>query len=441
MSLPRPGVASLSIVAVAIATLGGLPAARSEPPAAPRSAYPLDGWSYTGIRRLEAYRLMQEGQMAGNVRLPPGAMLPSSAIRLRLAGVNDSFDVGPDTPRDPLLQAGLERILANRHPSYRAALLDISDPTRPRYAAVREEDGYYPGSVGKLLVMTGLFDQLRRLHSGVEGRVAILRESWVTADGFAMPNSHAVPVVADDWSGVMHRSVRLGDRFTLWEWIDHAVSPSSNAAGAMIWKQALLLDRFGTAYPPTPEEEAAFLRDTPKTELTERSIRIVEDPLVSAGLDTAQLHIRGYFTSGAQRVIPPRPSRVSPRELVRWLLKLEQGRLVDRWSSLEMKKLIYFTRRRYRYAASPALSEAAVFFKSGSLFRCRPEPSYECVQYKGNAENLMHSVAIVESPGNPGDGQRVYLISMMSNVLKVNSAQEHMEIAAQVERLIRETNP
>lgn len=441
MSPAGIGWASAAVAALAAATLGGVPVARPVPAVPSPGAYPLDSWTYTGIRRLEAYRLMQEGKMAGNVRLPPGAMLPASAIRLRLAGINDSFDIGPDTPRDPVLQAGLERILANRNSSYRVALLDITDPTRPRYAAVREDDGYYPGSVGKLLVMTGLFDQLRRLHPGVEGRVAVLRDTWVVADGFAMPNSHAVPVVADDWSGVTHRSVRLGDRFTLWEWIDHAVSPSSNAAGAIIWKQGLLMDQFGARYPPSPAEEAAFLRDTPKSELTDRSIRIVEDPLVAVALDTAKLHIRGYFTSGAQRVIPPRPSRVSPRELVRWLVKLEQGKLVDRWSSLEMKKLIYFTRRRYRYAASPALADAAVFFKSGSLFRCRPEPGYECVQYKGNAENLMHSVAIVESPANPGDGQIVYLISMMSNVLKVNSAQEHMEIAAQVERLIREANP
>ena len=404
--------------------------------------YPLDGWEYTGIRRLRAYQMLLDGQMPGSLALPAGAWLPASAVRLRMAGVNESFDIGPEAPRDPELQAGLQRILSGRHPSYRAALLDITRPSEPRYAAVREEDGYYPGSVGKLLVMTAVFDQLRGIYpDDTEARAEVLRDTWVVADEFAMPNSHRVPVVADDWSEVTHRSVRLGDRFTLWEWIDHAVSPSSNAAGAIAWKQALLMDEFGRRYPPSKEAEAAFLRDTPRSELTERSIRVIEDPLVALGLDTATLHIRGYFTSGAQRVIPPRPSRVSPRELLRWLLKLEQGKLVDRWSSLEMKKLIYFTRRRYRYAASPALADAAVFFKSGSLYRCRPEPDYECVQYRGNAENLMHSVAIVESPATPGPGQRAYLFSMMSNVFKVNSAQEHMEIAAQVDRLIRDVNP
>ncbi|MDH3298087.1 MAG: hypothetical protein OEM96_07420, partial [Gemmatimonadota bacterium] len=215
---------------------------------------------------------------------------------------------------------------------------------------------------------------------------------------------------------------------------------SSNAAGSMVWKQVLLLEEFGTAYPPTPQQEAEFLRNTPPAELAARSIRLIENPLNAAGLDTARLYLRGHFTSGAQRRIPPQASRTSPRELVRWLMRLEQGRIVDPWSSLEIKKLMYFTRRRYRYAASPALSQAAVYFKSGSLYRCGQEAGYTCVQYAGNLENLMHSVAIVESPAGGADGsQRVYLVSMMSNNLRINSAQEHMAIAAQIERLVGET--
>lgn len=405
--------------------------------------YPLDGWETTGIRRLRAYAMMQDGRMRPDVRLPPGAMLPTSAIRLALIDREGPYDIDSSTVRDRELQSGLEQILAGR-PSYRAAIVDLTDPDVPKYAAVRELEGYYPGSVGKLLVMTGLFDQLAKLYpEDVDARSALLRTTMVTADAFAMPNSHAVPVVADDWSSVTHRAVRIGDRFSLYEWIDHAVSPSSNAAGSIIWKQALLLQEFGHDYPPTPEQEAEFFRSTPRQELARRSIELVEEPLRAVGLDTERLHIRGYFTSGAQRVIPPEASRVAPRELVRWMLRLEQGRLVDEWSSLEMKRLIYFTRRRYRYAAAPVLREAAVYFKSGSLYRCKEEPGYECVQYKGNAENLMHSVAIVETPAMPaaGEGQRRYLVSMMSNVLKVNSANEHMEIAARIDALVRSVNP
>ena len=42
---------------------------------------------------------------------------------------------------------------------------------------------------------------------------------------------------------------------------------------------------------------------------------------------------------------------------MRWLLRMEQGRLVDEWTSLETKKLIYFSRSRYRYASALLLDD------------------------------------------------------------------------------------
>lgn len=415
--------------------LGGATAAVS------MTLYPLDGYEYTGIRRLRAYAMILDGRMPGNLRLQPGARLARSDIRLRLQGIRDDLDIPPDAATDPQLQAGIERIVGRRHPSYRVAILDITDPRNPRYAAIRPEQGYIPGSVGKLLVMTGLFNELRQLHPhDIAARERLLRNTMVVADAFAMPNSHEVPIVAPDWSRVAHRSIRLGDTFSLWEWVDHMVSPSSNAAGSMVWKEALLMDHFGTRYPPSKEEAEAFLRDTPRNELTERSIRILEEPLEDAGLDPEKLHLRTFFTRGASSAIPGRGSLSTPRALVRWMMKMEQGQLVDGWSSLEMKRLLYTTRRRYRYAFSPALNDAAVYFKSGSLYRCVEEEGYQCGQYRGNAENLMHSVAIVETPAGATD-PRVYLISMMSNVLKLNSAEEHMNIGTEIERLVASLHP
>jgi hypothetical protein len=400
------------------------------------SRYPLDGYEYTGIRRLRAYSMIRSGTMPGNVAIREGALLSRDEISLRLAEVNDDFDVLPDTPIDSVLQRAVERIVGSRHPSYRVALIDITDPERPRYAAIRPDEGYIPGSVGKLLVMSALFNELAQLHpDDVWARAMLLRRTSVTAGSFALPNSHEVPVVAPDWSSVSHRPIRADDVFSLWEWLDHMVSPSSNAAGSVVWREAMLLDAFGAAYPPTPEQADAYFRDTPKAELTEQSIRVIEEPLVAAGLDPERLRIRTMFTDNAQRAIPGRSSHSTPRAIVRWMLRLEQGRLVDRWSSIEMKRLMYYTRRRYRYAFSPALDQAAVYFKSGSLYRCAAEEGFRCGQYMGNVENLMHSVAIVESPAS-GEEQRVYLISMMSNVLKTNSAGEHAEIATQIERLI-----
>jgi len=431
MSASRPSRSAARRTGLALIALGLLGATVAPSP------FPLDGYEHTGIRRLRAYSMILAGQMPGRLAIQAGARLPTDAIRLRLAGVNDSFDIAADAETDPELQAGIERIVGRRHPSYRIALLDITEPDHPRYAAVRADEGYIPGSVGKLLVMTGLFNELRKVYpNSVAARERILRETRVVADDFAMPNSHEVPIVAADWSGVTHRPIRPGDEFSLWEWVDHMVSPSSNAAGSVVWKEVILLNAFGRRYPPSAEEAAAFFRDTPRAELTERSIRVLEDPLLDTGIDPELLHIRTLFTAGGSRIIPGRSSYATPRALVRWLTRLEQGRLVDEWSSLEMKRQMYYTRRRYRYAFSPALNEAAVYFKSGSLYRCVPEDGYQCGQYLGNAENLMHSVAIVESPAG-AEHPRVYLVSMMSNVLKVNSAGEHMDIATQIERLIQ----
>ena len=403
--------------------------------------YPLDGYEHTGIRRLRAYAMILDGRMPGNIVLQPGARLPRDSIKLRLASINDTLDLPRDATTHPELQAGIQRIVGARDPSYRVAVLDITDPSNPRYAALKPDQGDIPGSVGKLLVLTGLFKELKKLHpTSVSARESVLRDTRVVADAFAMPNTHAVPIVADDWSGVTHRAIRLGDEFSLWEWVDHMVSPSSNAAGAVVWKEAMLINEFGSRYPPSKEEADAFFRDTPKAELTERSIRVLEEPLLEAGLDPELLRNRTLFTRGGSRIIPGRGSHATPRALVRWLLKVEQGQIVDRWSSLEMKRLMYFTRRRYRYAFSPALNGAAVFFKSGSLYRCGPEEGFQCRQYQGNLENLMHSVAIVESPAG-AEHPRVYLVSMMSNVLKVNSATEHMEIGTQIERLITSLHP
>ncbi|MGD2112812.1 MAG: hypothetical protein PVI50_05450, partial [Gammaproteobacteria bacterium] len=92
--------------------------------------------------------------------------------------------------------------------------------------------------------------------------------------------------------------------------------------------------------------------------------------------------------------------------------------------------------RRIRYASSPALHDAAVYFKSGSLYRCEPEEGYTCRKYMGNRDNLMNSVAIVESPA--GEPQMYYMVALTSNVLKKNSAVDHQTFATRVHRLLKD---
>ena len=119
---------------------------------------------------------------------------------------------------------------------------------------------------------------------------------------------------------------------------------------------------------------------------------------------------------------------------MRYLLRLEQGRLVDTFSSREIKRLIYVTERRIRYASSPALANAAVYFKSGSLFECAKEPGFICRPYAGNVKNYMNSAAIVESPAV---GPKLYYMStLVTNVLRKNSAAEHQALATRLQQLI-----
>jgi hypothetical protein len=116
------------------------------------------------------------------------------------------------------------------------------------------------------------------------------------------------------------------------------------------------------------------------------------------------------------------------------MYRLEQGRIVDEWSSLEMKKYIYMTKRRYRYIYAPELNGSAAFFKSGSLYSCVPEEGYQCVRYMGNGRNFMNSVATIETPA--GAPEFAYTVAMISNVLKFNSAWDHSRFAAAIHEMV-----
>nr|MCU0248556.1 hypothetical protein [Bryobacter sp.] len=250
---------------------------------------------------------------------------------------------------------------------------------------------------------------------------------------FVDRDGKTVPFFEPGSAAVVNRRIAIGDKFSLWEWLDHMLSQSSNAAGSFCWKEAVLLRKFGAKYPPEPAEEKTFLASTPKPELGKAALEALEDPLTQAGIDTGKLRLGTMFTSGGSRVFPGAKSYGTPRELLRWLVRMEQGRLVDEWSSLEMKRLIYFARPRYRYASAPSLNNAGVFFKSGSFFECEAEPGFTCKAYAGNKTNIMNSVAVVESGG------RVYLVTLMSNILRTNSAVEHQRIAGLVEKLVQGT--
>ena len=141
------------------------------------------------------------------------------------------------------------------------------------------------------------------------------------------------------------------------------------------------------------------------------------------------------FTRNGKKLVSGTTSHATPRALMKLLIAIEQGKVVDEFSSRILKKLMYVTERRIRYASSPALNEAAVYFKSGSLFRCEPEPDFVCRAYQGNKLNLMHSVAIIESPA--AERHLHYLVVVMSNILRKNSAVDHQSFGTALELLLR----
>ncbi|MFT6825965.1 MAG: hypothetical protein ACJAYD_000517, partial [Patiriisocius sp.] len=140
------------------------------------------------------------------------------------------------------------------------------------------------------------------------------------------------------------------------------------------------------------------------------------------------------FTRGVDPYVGSKGGSIgSPLGLMKWMLQLEQGKVVDEESSLEIKRLMYMTDRRIRYAQAPELRDAAVYFKSGSLYKCDKSTGEECGKYKGNVFNYMNSVAIVEHT----DGSK-YMVCIMTNVLRKNSAGDHLALASRIDKVVRE---
>ena len=395
-------------------------------------AYPLDGDSYTGIARLEGYRLAQEGKVRGT-RQPPGGLLTLDRVDLRLRGAGIQLPAP-----DPAFSQRVADQMGSDDVYYSVTVLDLTDPERPLYAEHQADARFNPGSVGKIVVATALFQLLADLYPhDVAARERILRDTQVIADGFIVHDSHVVPF----WDGtrLSYRPLRQGDAASLWTYLDWMLSASSNAAGSMVMREVLLLAHFGRSYPVSQAKIDAFFKATPKATQSALLAKALQGGVERNGLDPRALQQGSFFTRAGKTRVPGRSSYATPRELMRWLLALEEGQLVDAWSSREIKRLLYITQRRIRYASSPALDDAAVYFKSGSLYRCRPEPDFECGQYQGNVENLLNSVAIVEHPA--GAPRLHYMVVITTNVLRKNAAVAHQTLGTRLHRLIEARHP
>ncbi len=396
--------------------------------------YPIDGYEHTGIKRLKRLELVKSGEIKETSKLPEGAMKSWSEIQLNLVARNtDSVDAF--LVPDEKFQKEISGLFKGLDKSYSLTVLDISNMDSVRYAGRNEKAGYQPGSVGKLAVLAGLFRQLARIYpDSWEQRTQLLRNKSVKAGVWGLTDEHTIPIYNIEKNTLVKRQVIASDVFTLYEWTDHMLSVSNNGAASIVWREVLLMAAFGREYPQLTEERALiYFKTTPKKELTDLGNDVVNLPLRDLGITFDEWRLGSFFTRGANTYVGDKGGSIgTPVGLMKFLVQLEQGKIVDEASSLEMKRLMYMTDRRIRYAQAPSLKEAAVYFKSGSLYKCDRSKDEACVKYMGNVTNFMNSVIIVEQPDNCK-----YMVVLMTNVLRKNSASDHMYLAGSIDKVIR----
>ncbi|TXS96240.1 hypothetical protein FV139_01695 [Parahaliea maris] len=398
-------------------------------------AWPLDGYPDTGIRRVEGSRLANEG-LVNDIRQPPGALLPTSAVQLRLRDYPDLAIPAPD----PDFTAEVLGLLGDEVDRYALALLDLTDPNAPVYAEYRGDAAQNVGSVGKVIAALGLFQALAETWPDPVQRQQVLRDTALVADDFSQSDHHTIRLFDVAQRTLQRRPMQIGDTGSLWEYLDWTLSVSSNSAAAMVQRDAMMMRALGRGYPPAPAAVDGFFRERSRAELTRLYQQTFWDPVTANGMSLGAFRQGSFFTRGGKRRVDGGgDSYATPRGLLDFALKMEQGKLVDPWSSLQLKRLLYVTERRIRYASAPELKNAAVYFKTGSLYRCKAEEGFECHPYHGNVYNYMNALAIVEEPveGAAGERQLHYIAVLLSNVLRRNGAVDHQRVGGAIHEMLR----
>ena len=395
--------------------------------------YPIDGYETTGIKRLYQIQKFVDDSVPYN-RIPPGAYKSLEDIKLNLTSIKDSID--EILVEDSEFASRTNRLFPRGN--YSAAILDMSNSSDLKYSEYRENVGYQPGSVGKIAVLNAVFYQMAKIcPDSWEDRVMYLKDIKVSARYWGTGDHHTVPIYDIEKDKLVKRQVIASDVFSLYEWLDHMVSVSNNGAASVMYREAMLMAAFGADYVNLTEEQAeTYFKETPRDSLTNLAHSVVNDPLRELGITDDEWRLGGLFTRGPGKYVGRKGGSIgTPKGLMKYLVQLEQGEVIDEKSSLEMKRLLYLTDRRIRYAKSPRLDSAAVYFKSGSFYKCDREKNPDCQKYAGNVFNYMNSVIIVEH-----DNGVKYIVCLMTNVLNKNSAGAHMYLASKIDDLITEDN-
>ncbi|WP_204345862.1 serine hydrolase [Psychroserpens algicola] len=395
--------------------------------------YPIDGYDTTGIKRLYQLRKFQIDSVPYK-RIPSGAYKTLDDIKLNLISRSDSID------ELLTLDADFTKDMGRLFPGtgYSASIMDMTNPEKLRYAAFRENTGYQPGSVGKLAVLLAVMNQMAKVcPDSWEQRKMYLRDIKVTSRYWGLGDHHTIPVYDIEKDKLIKRKVVATDEFSLYEWLDHMVSVSNNGAASIMYREAMLMAAFGSDYVNlTADKAEQYFKDTPRDSLTNLAHTVVNEPLRKLGITEDDWRLGGMFTRSADKYVGRKGGSIgTPKGLMKFLVQLEQGKVVDRESSLEMKRIMYATDRRIRYAKSSRLDSAAVYFKSGSYYKCDRVKNPNCKDYAGNVFNYMNSVIIVEHPNDVN-----YIVCLMTNVLNKNSAGNHMYLASKIDDIINKDN-
>ncbi len=394
------------------------------------SFYPIDGYERSQITRLlDIQHTLAEGEKY--TRIPAGAFASIEDIKLNLLPVSQK-NVDSLLKEDAEFAKAIQRITPGGN--YSLAVLDITDPENLKYAAHRENIGYQPGSVGKIAVLNAVFYQLEKIYpDDFEARIALLCNKIVDARYWGTGDHHTIPIYDPKTEKLTKRQVIASDTFTLFEWLDHMVSVSNNGAASVMYREAMLMAAFGKDYPRLSlEDSEKYFVDTPRDSLTNLANTVVNEPLRELGITEDEWRLGGMFTNPAGKYVGRKGGSIgSPKGLMKYLVQLEQGKVVDSASSLEMKRLMYITDRRIRYAQSNQLDSARVYFKSGSFYSCDKSLPGPCGNYAGNKFNYMNSVITVEHPGG-----KKYIVCLMTNVLSKNSGGAHMYLGSAIDKVI-----
>lgn len=395
------------------------------------SAYPLDGYEYTGIRRLDFYARGHTGEIANVRKQHPGALLKLSQVQVPPAGtLAAEFPQTVDTTLHEQIRVELGSVVDR----YSLHVVDLSVPDQPEVVDWHGERLGNVGSVGKLLVALAIFHQLQQSWPQADDRLQVLRITRITADSIARPDHHKVPLWDPVERDLQHRALKPGDSASLWEYLDWMISASSNAAASVLMQQVILLEHLKQSYASSAAHREQSWSALDKQQRGELLATAMDKAVLAAGLDPKRLRQGSLLTRQGKAQVASRKSYASPKALNQMLYRMLQGQLLDRFSSNEILRLMYQTQRRIRYASHPVLTNSAVYFKSGSLYGCEPEEGFECGKYRGNRINLLTSTILVQYPAQ--QPQLQYLVSVSSNVLRVNSAVAHQRLAGIIHRLM-----